>query len=91
MGIDEGWTVAEKLSLIKKGRLIARRFGLPDKVGILSGGRLGDVGRHAVVDRSMADADLLHDWGMAFTARSSLKMQCHPVVLSLHRKVFRVT
>jgi predicted methyltransferase MtxX (methanogen marker protein 4) len=59
VGIDEGWTVAEKLSLIKKGRLIARRFGLPDKVGILSGGRLGDVGRHAVVDRSMADAELI--------------------------------
>jgi putative methanogen marker protein 4 len=59
VGIDEGWTVVEKLSLIKKGRLIARRFGLPDKVGILSGGRLGDVGRHAIVDRSIADAELI--------------------------------
>jgi putative methanogen marker protein 4 len=59
VGIDEGWTVAEKLSLIRKGRSIARRFGLPDKVGILSGGRLGDVGRHDRVDRSMADAELV--------------------------------
>ena len=57
VGIDEGWTVADKLALIRKGRLVARRFGLPEKVGVLSGGRLGDVGRHARVDRSMADAE----------------------------------
>jgi len=59
VGIDEGWTVAEKISLIRKGRTIVRRFGLPEKVGVLSGGRLGDVGRHAQVDRSMADAELV--------------------------------
>jgi len=59
VGIDEGWTVAEKLSLIQKGRDLARRFGLPEKAGVLSGGRLGDVGRHAQVDRSIADAELV--------------------------------
>ena len=59
VGVDEGWTVAEKLELIKKGRVIARRFGLPEKVGVLSGGRLGDVGRHAQVDKSMAEAELV--------------------------------
>ncbi len=41
VGVDEGWTVPEKLELIKKGRVIARKFGLPEKVGVLSGGRLG--------------------------------------------------
>jgi predicted methyltransferase MtxX (methanogen marker protein 4) len=46
VGVDEGWTVQEKLALIKKGKDIARRFGLPQDVGILSGGRFGDVGRH---------------------------------------------
>ena len=59
VGVDEGWTVAERLELIKKGRVIARKFGLPEKVGVLSGGRLGDVGRHKQVDTSMAEAELV--------------------------------
>jgi putative methanogen marker protein 4 len=59
VGVDEGWTVAEKLSLIGKGRSIAEKFGLPQKVGVLSGGRLGDVGRHRQVDTSMAEAELV--------------------------------
>lgn len=57
VGVDEGWTVSEKLGLIKKGRIIAEKFGLPEKVGILSGGRLGDIGRHPRVDASIADAE----------------------------------
>jgi putative methanogen marker protein 4 len=59
VGVDEGWTVAEKLELVKKGRVIAKKFGLPEKTGILSGGRLGDIGRHPQVDASMADAELV--------------------------------
>ena len=59
VGVDEGWTVAEKLELIKKGRIIAEKFALPAKVGVLSGGRLGDIGRHPQVDASMADAELV--------------------------------
>jgi len=59
VGVDEGWTVVEKLELIRKGREIARRFGLPERVGVLSGGRLGDIGRHAAVDSSMAEAELV--------------------------------
>ena len=57
VGVDEGWTVEEKLDLIKKGRIITRKFGLPEKVGVLSGGRLGDIGRHPNVDASIADAE----------------------------------
>ncbi len=57
VGVDEGWTVDEKIGLIKKGRTIAQKFGLTEKVGILSGGRLGDIGRHARVDASIADAE----------------------------------
>jgi predicted methyltransferase MtxX (methanogen marker protein 4) len=37
VGIAEGWSVAEKLALIRKGRVLARRFGLPEKVGVISG------------------------------------------------------
>ncbi len=58
VGVDEGWTVAEKVALIRRGRDLVRFFGLPDRVGVLSGGRLGDLGRHPAVDRSMADAEL---------------------------------
>ena len=65
VGVDEGWTVAEKLELIKKGRIIARKFGLPEKVGVLSGGRLGDIGRHPQVDASMAEAELVARLGDA--------------------------
>ena len=65
VGVDEGWTVPEKLELIRKGRSIAKKFGLSDKVGVLSGGRLGDIGRHPQVDTSMADAELVARLGNA--------------------------
>jgi len=65
VGVDEGWTVAEKLELIKKGRTIAERFGLPADVAVLSGGRLGDIGRHPQVDASMAEAELVARLGNA--------------------------
>lgn len=65
VGVDEGWTVSEKLELIKKGRIIAKKFGLPEKVGILSGGRLGDIGRHPRVDASIADAEEVAHLGNA--------------------------
>ena len=59
VGVDEGWTVAEKARFVERGREIARSFGLPEGAAILSGGRLGDLGRHPVVDRTMADAELV--------------------------------
>jgi putative methanogen marker protein 4 len=59
VGVDEGWTVNEKVELIKKGKTIAKKFGLSEKTGVLSGGRLGDIGRHPQVDASMADAELV--------------------------------
>lgn len=65
VGIDEGWTVAGKLALIAKGRSIAKKFGLSEKAGILSGGRFGDIGRHPVVDRTMAEAELVAKLGDA--------------------------
>jgi putative methanogen marker protein 4 len=56
VGIDEGWTVGEKTAFVEKGRRLAKRFGLPEKACILSGGRLGDTGRHPVVDRTILEA-----------------------------------
>lgn len=65
VGVDEGWTVAEKVALIERGRELARELDLPPGVGVLSGGRLGDLGRHPAVDRSMADAELAARLGRA--------------------------
>ena len=59
VGVDEGGTVAEKARFVERGREIARSFGLPEGAAILSGGRLGDLGRHPSVDRTMADAELV--------------------------------
>lgn len=59
VGVDEGWTVAEKVSLARKGRAIAAEFGLSQEICILSGGRMGDIGRHPVVDRTLGDAELI--------------------------------
>jgi len=59
VGVDEGWTVAEKVRFVERGRDIARSFGLSGEVAVLSGGRLGDLGRHPAVDRTMADAELV--------------------------------
>jgi putative methanogen marker protein 4 len=65
VGVDEGWSVSQRLELIQKGRAIASRLGLPAEVGVLSGGRLGDIGRHPEVDRSLASGELLSRLGEA--------------------------
>lgn len=57
VGVDEGWTVAEKVSFAEDGRRLARAFGLPEKTVLLSGGRLGDIGRHEAVDKTIRDAE----------------------------------
>jgi putative methanogen marker protein 4 len=59
VGVDEGWTVPDKLELVERGRELAARLGLSREVAVLSGGRLGDVGRHPAVDRTLADAELV--------------------------------
>ena len=59
VGVDEGWTVQEKVALVEKVRALAEKFGISPRVAVLSGGRFGDVGRHAQVDRSLADAELV--------------------------------
>lgn len=57
VGIDEGWSVAEKVSLIEKARPLCTTFGLSETVTILSGGRLEDTGRHPAIDQSLADGE----------------------------------
>ena len=59
VGVDEGWTVREKVEFIRKGKEIARKFNLPSEVAVLSGGRIGDIGRNRKVDRSLAEGLLV--------------------------------
>ncbi|MDV0442960.1 methanogenesis marker protein Mmp4/MtxX [Methanorbis rubei] len=57
VGVDEGWTVSEKVSLVLDARELARNFGISERTAILSGGRLGDIGRHQIVDKTIHDAE----------------------------------
>ena len=59
VGVDEGWTVDQRIELANRAQTLAAKCGLKTKVGILSGGRFGDTGRHPEVDRSLADAELV--------------------------------
>ncbi|HIJ06914.1 MAG: Methanogen marker protein 4 [Methanomicrobiales archaeon 53_19] len=59
VGIDEGWTASDKVSLAKKGVALAGRIGIDTTIGVLSGGRKSDVGRNPVVDRSLAEGEHL--------------------------------
>jgi len=65
VGVDEGWTISQRLALVKQARKIAVRFGLSSEVAVLSGGRYGDVGRHPIVDQSLATGELVAKIGDA--------------------------
>lgn len=59
VGIDEGNSIADRIELIKRGVEHIERLGMEARVGILSGGRFEDIGRHELVDRTLADAELV--------------------------------
>ncbi|MHA1263722.1 MAG: methanogenesis marker protein Mmp4/MtxX [Candidatus Helarchaeota archaeon] len=58
IGIDEGTSIAEKVTLTRAGIILCQFLGLePIPVAILSGGRISDIGRNSRVDRSLAEAE----------------------------------
>jgi putative methanogen marker protein 4 len=59
VGIDEGNELADKINFIKLGVEYIRRFDIEPVVGILSGGRLGDLGRNSRVDQTLAEGDFI--------------------------------
>jgi putative methanogen marker protein 4 len=59
VGVDEGWTVEDKVELGVLGAGLMRRFGVEPDVGVLSGGRTGDRGRSPRVDRTLDDAEVV--------------------------------
>jgi putative methanogen marker protein 4 len=59
VGIDEGNSIADKLHMITLGAQYIKRFGIEPVVGVISGGRIGDLGRDRRVDRTLADGEFL--------------------------------
>ncbi len=59
VGIDEGNSLADKIRMITLGAEHIRRFGVEPVVGVLSGGRMGDLGRDRRVDRTLADGEFI--------------------------------
>jgi putative methanogen marker protein 4 len=57
VGIDEGNSVEDKITLVKRGVEHINRLGIEARVGILSGGRLEDKGRDKTVDRTLDEAE----------------------------------
>jgi putative methanogen marker protein 4 len=64
VGIDEGWDLEEKRDFVTFGVDLLDSMGIVPAVGILSGGRLSDVGRNPVVDRTIEEAKELVAWGL---------------------------
>lgn len=56
VGVDEGWTVEEKVELARLCAGTVRRLGVEPSIGIMSGGRSGDRGRMVQIDRTIDDA-----------------------------------
>ncbi len=59
VGIDEGNSVADRVDLVSKSVNAIRRFGMAEKVAVLSGGRFEDAGRSEIVDQSLADGEVV--------------------------------
>ena len=59
VGIDEGNSVADRVDLVSKSVNAIRRFGITEKVAVLSGGRFEDAGRSEIVDKSLADGEVV--------------------------------
>jgi len=59
VGIDEGNSVADRVDLVSKSVNTIRRFGITEKVAVLSGGRFEDAGRSEIVDQSLADGEVV--------------------------------
>lgn len=57
VGIDEGWTIAEKIEIARLSARLMRRLDIEPEVGFMSGGRASDKGRMAEIDRSIEAAE----------------------------------
>lgn len=57
VGIDEGWTVEDRVSMAEQSMDLLRKLGGDNhRIAVMSGGRDDDLGRIDVVDKSINDA-----------------------------------
>jgi len=63
VGIDEGWDLEEKMNFVSLGAELLERLGVEPAVGVLSGGRLSDIGRISVADKTINEAERIVSWG----------------------------
>ena len=61
VGIDECNDLESKIIFVNKAIKEIKALNLEPKVNILSGGRIGDIGRNPTVDRSIEDAQRVED------------------------------
>ncbi len=59
LGIDEGENLREKEMFIEYANDLLKQFRVEPKISVLSGGRLKDIGRSKLVDKSIIEADAL--------------------------------
>jgi putative methanogen marker protein 4 len=59
VGVDEGQSSKERLNIIIQGQKLLSKFNMKARVGVLSGGRLDDMGRHMRVDETLSDGEEL--------------------------------
>ncbi|MCQ2079043.1 MAG: methanogenesis marker protein Mmp4/MtxX [archaeon] len=57
VGIDEGWTVEDRVSMAKRSEKLLKGIGCESvRIAVMSGGRNEDIGRNDVVDQTLSDA-----------------------------------
>ncbi len=57
VGIDEGWTVEQKVDMAMRSVTLMKKLGCEStRIAVLSGGRSEDIGRNPTVDRTISDA-----------------------------------
>jgi putative methanogen marker protein 4 len=61
VGIDEGWTVSEKVFAARGCAGILRGLDIDPKAGVLAGGRAEDMWRNPVVDETLKEAQEVTD------------------------------
>jgi putative methanogen marker protein 4 len=65
VGVDEGWGVLQKLDFVRFSAPLFQQLGIEMEAGVLSGGRMGDIGRSAEVDRTIHEATEVERLGKA--------------------------
>ncbi|MHA1611324.1 MAG: hypothetical protein ACTSVZ_02305 [Promethearchaeota archaeon] len=79
VGIDEINSFEAKKTMIQLSIDFFKRLGRKPKIGILSGGRLSDIGRDAQVDRTISQANKLEEHFIALD--STLDIQHYQILI----------